>query len=240
MRNFVTYLTDQRRTHRYCTTTKLIKMKKIFVLLFLSNALFAQNKMEWGLKAGLQLSRFRGNDVVLTGSVPRGATTNVSPTVGYAVGAYFKTTESVFLQGEVMLSAKGANIKSLAQTTTVQYTQFDIPLSLGYRYKMWEVSGGPLVSVQLFDNGELKKFLTQLVGKEPSFSVFVPYTFGYQLGAAARFGKASIGVRYLTSIMPVTSQSIAYTDINADPQQRQAKFEQRSGVWQFTLGLRLN
>jgi|GEM_PF-1500129 len=229
-------------------------MKKIFVLLFFISSILtqirAQNNMEWGIKAGVQLSKFRGDALILSGgplssAMPQGASTNTAPTVGYAVGAYFKTTENVFLQGEIMLSAKGANIKPLAQTststtTTVQYTQFDIPLSVGYRYKIWEVSGGPLISVQLFDNGELKKFLSQQAGKEPNFNVFVPYTFGYQLGGAVRFGKTSIGVRYLASIMPVTSQSISYTDPNADPQQRQAKFEQRSGVWQFTVGLRLN
>jgi hypothetical protein len=230
-------------------------MKKILSLIFFVTTIltqtYAQNKVEWGLKAGVQLSQFRGNAFVLgdasitSSAMPRGLTTKTAPTIGYAVGAYFRTTESFFLQGEALISAKGANIKPLAitstsTTTTVQYTQLDIPLSIGYGQKRWEVSGGPLISVQLFDNGELKTLLGQFAGREPSFKAYVPYTFGYQLGGALRFGKASVGVRYLASIMPVTSQSITYIDPKLEPQQRQSRFEQRSGVWQISLGLRLN
>ncbi|TAF97870.1 MAG: PorT family protein [Cytophagia bacterium] len=225
-------------------------MRKILSALFFAVAIlsqtYAQKNLEWGVKAGVQLSQFRGNPLTIESSaMPVGASTEAPPTVGYAVGAYFKTTESVFLQGEVMLSVKGANIKPLAitstsKTTKVQYTQLDIPLSIGYRHKIWEVSGGPLISVQLADDGELKKLLGTFLGKEPPFKVFVPYTFGYQLGGGVHVGKLLVGVRYLSSIMPVTSQVINYTIPNATPPERQSRFEQRSSVWQFSLALRIN
>ena len=221
-------------------------------LIFLSlGQAIAQNKnFEWGLKAGVQLSQFRGEELVFSpnppavgsSSIPLGFSTRTTPTVGYAVGAYFRTTENVFLQGEVMLSAKGANIKpfnGLKSVTTVQYTQLDFPLSVGYRRKAWEVIGGPLIAVQLFDNGELKKFLGAVANREPPFRVYVPYTVGYQLGAALRLGAASVGLRYMASIMPVTSQSISYVDPAADPQLRQANFQQRSGVWQLTAAFKI-
>ena len=221
----------------------------VLIFLILGQAIAQNKNFEWGLKAGVQLSQFRGDGLVfsanpvVSSSPVRGATTRTAPTVGYAVGVYFRTTENVFLQGEAMLSAKGANINyfngSTTTTTTVQYTQLDFPLSVGYRQKFWEVSGGPLIAVQLFDNGELKKFLGEVANREPPFKVYVPYTVGYQLGAALRLGSASVGLRYMASIMPVTSQSISYVDPAADPSLRQANFQQRSGVWQLSAAFKI-
>lgn len=68
-------------------------------------------------------------------------------------------TENVFLQGELLISVKGAQLERLSTgtKTDIQYGHLDIPLSIGYKYNRFEITGGPLLTVQLFDDNNLKK-----------------------------------------------------------------------------------
>ncbi len=230
-------------------------MKKniIFCLCLFSITIQAQKRVETGLKVGLQLCRFQGIDFNwspesgASSRSPERLSTKTTPVFGYAVGGYVRTLEPTFLQAEMMLSVKGAQIDQFVgnnttktSTTTVKYRQIDIPLAIGHRFKQFEVVGGPMISVNLSDNGKLKTLLAQYSNNPPSFSPYQTITAGYHFGAGYWFtDKLTANLRYMGSIQNVTSQSIYFTDPNLPVGQRESSFKQRSGVWQLTVGYRL-
>ena len=150
--------------------------------------------------------------------------------------------EDVFLQGELLVSIKGAQLERLSTgtKTNLQYGQLDIPLSIGYKIRQFEISGGPLLSVQLFDNGALKELLSQYSNTPLTFSPYKSYAFGYQAGIGANFDKITINLRYLASIQPTSNMYIAYTSPGADPQLRESHFQQNFGSLQLTAAYRLS
>jgi hypothetical protein len=201
--------------------------------------------VEWGIKAGLQMSQFRGDDFL--GRLATSSSTNLDRVKskgdmksGYAIGGYVRTTETVFLQGEMLVSIKGAGLENVnnGTKTEIQYGQIDIPLSLGYKHKRLEFSGGPLISLQLFDDEKLKNFLSQYSSTPLTFSPYRSYAFGYQAGIGLNFNKLSFGIRYLASIQGVTDMYIAYS-IPGDTQLRDSRFQQRFSSLQFSASYRL-
>lgn len=223
-------------------------MKKFSTILcVLSFAFFSvkAQSIEWGLKAGVQMTQLNGEDfegVPATSSsrTPEKVTTKGGSTLGYAIGGYVRTTENVFLQGELLVSIKGAQIKRLTTgiKTDIQYGQLDIPLSLGYRFKRFEISGGPLLSVHIFENTNLKQFLSQYSNTSLTFSPYKSYTFGYQAAAGVNFNKLTINLRYLASIQPVSDMYISYKTVNSEL--RESHFQQNFGALQLTAAYRLS
>jgi hypothetical protein len=230
-------------------------MKKniILCLCLFSINVIAQKKVQTGIKVGLQMCRFQGIDFnwspesPASSRAPERLSTKTSSVVGYTVGGYVRTLEPTFLQAELMLSVKGAKVDQFvgnsttkASTTTVQYTQIDIPLSIGHQFDKIEVSGGPMISVNVAENGKLKTLLAQYSANPPQFSPFQTLTAGFHFGAGYRLtDKLVINLRYMGSIQNVTSQSIYFTDPTLPVGQRESSFKQRSGVWQLTVGYKL-
>jgi hypothetical protein len=109
---------------------------------------------------------------------------------------------------------------------------------LGYKLKQFEFTGGPLLSVQAFDNGELKKFLSLFSSSPLNFSPYRAYSFGYHAGVGVRFNKIGLNLRYLASIQPVSDMYIAY-NVAGTSELRDSRFQQRSGVVQLTASYQL-
>lgn len=226
-------------------------MKKFLTVLFFFffaavSSGYAQS-VEWGLKAGVQMTRFIGSDfegVLPTSSsrIPERISTKGGSTLGYTIGGYVRTTENVFLQGEMLVSVKGAQLERLSNSTktSVQYGQLDIPFSIGYKHNHFEISGGPMLSVQLFDNGKLQEFLSLYSTAPLTFSPYKSYAFGYQAAIGANFNKVGVNLRYLASIQPVSDMYIGYTTAGSDPQLRESRFQQSFGSLQLTVSYRLS
>lgn len=223
-------------------------MKKFSTVLCVLTIAFASVKaqsVEWGLKAGLQITQFNGKDfegVLATSSsrIPEKVTSKGGSTIGYTIGGYVRTTENVFLQGELLVSVKGAQLERLSTgiKTAIQYGHLDIPLSLGYKFNRFEISGGPLLTVQLFDDNNLKKFLSQYSNSPLTFSPYKSYTLGYQAAAGVNFNKLTINLRYLASIQPVSDMYISYNTVNSEL--RESHFQQSFGALQLTAAYRLS
>ncbi|AXE19485.1 hypothetical protein DR864_17925 [Runella rosea] len=219
----------------------------LFILLLAAvSSVYAQS-VEWGLKAGVQMTQFMGSDfegVLATSSsrTPEKISSKGGSTFGYTLGGYVRSTENVFLQGELLVSVKGAQLERLSTSTktSVQYGQLDIPFSIGYKHNQFEISGGPLLSVQLFENGTLKEFLSQYSNTPLSFSPYKSYAFGYHAGIGAHFNKLGVNLRYLASIQPVSDMYISYTTAGSDPQLRESLFQQNFGSLQLAISYRLS
>jgi Outer membrane protein beta-barrel domain len=230
-------------------------MKKniIFCLCLFSINIFAQKKVQTGIKAGLQICRFQGIDFnwspenPASSRAPERLSTKTLPVLGYTVGGYIRTLEPTFLQAEIMLSVKGAQIDQFlgnnttkTSTTTIQYTQIDIPLSIGHQFNKIEIGGGPMISVNVAENGKLKTLLAQYSASPPQFSPFQTLTAGFHFGVGYRLtDKLTANLRYMGSIQNVTAQSIYFDDPTLAVGQRESSFKQRSGVWQLTVGYKL-
>jgi hypothetical protein len=222
-------------------------MKQLLTITFCLMVVFCVNaqSVEWGLKAGLQISQFRGDDFYGRPAVSSATTLDKVSTkggmkTGYVIGGYVRGTEDVFLQAEMLVSIKGAELENVSSKvkTAIQYGQLDIPLSLGYKHKHLEISGGPLISVQMFDDNKLKTFLSQYSSSPVTFSPYRPYTLGYQTGIGFNFNKLSLGLRYLASIQGVSDMYISY-NIPGDTQVRDSHFQQRFSSVQFMAAYRL-
>lgn len=203
-------------------------------------------RVEWGLKAGLQLSQFKGEDFLArrTASSSSNLETIRSSgkmTFGYAIGGYVRTLEDVFLQGELLLSVKGGELESSnsSNLTNLQYGQIDIPLSIGYQKNRFEISAGPMLSFKAFDDGNLKEFLSQYSNSPLTFSPYRPFTLGYQGGVGFKANKLKLGLRYLASIQGVSDMYIAY-NVPGDSQLRDSRFFQKFGVLQLTAAYQLS
>jgi hypothetical protein len=223
-------------------------MKKFSTILCFLSIAFSSVKaqgVEWGLKAGVQMTQFKGSDfegvAATSGSrTPEKVSTKGGSTLGYTIGGYVRTTENVFLQGELLVSVKGAQLErlSVGTKTDIQYGQLDIPLSIGYKINHFEITGGPLLTVQLFDDNNLKKFLSQYSNSPLTFSPYKSYTFGYQAAAGLNFNKLTVSLRYLASIQPVSDMYISYNTANSEL--RESHFQQSFGALQLTAAYRLS
>ncbi|MCU0339283.1 MAG: PorT family protein [Spirosomaceae bacterium] len=224
----------------------MTKTAKVFLILLMTVVGKAQSQgIEWGLKGGLQITSFRGDD--FQGRKPSSSSTAYDKitskggaATGYALGIYARSQESVFLQGEALISIKGAVLETVGQNTetAVQYGQLDIPVSIGYQTKRFDVMGGPMLSVNVFDDGKLKNFLSSYANSPLTFSPYRTYAFGYQLGAGLKFNKLGVQLRYLASIQPVSDMYISYSTPGAS-ELSQSRFQQRAGVIQATVSYRL-
>lgn len=185
-------------------------------------------------------SDFEGVQAISSSRTPEKVSTKGGSTLGYTVGGYVRTTENVFLQGELLVSVKGAQLERLntGTKTTIQYGHLDIPLSIGYKSNRFEITGGPLLTLQLFDDNNLKKFLSQYSNSPLTFSPYRSYTFGYQAAVGVNFNKLTVNLRYLASIQPVSDMYISYNTVNSEL--RESHFQQSFGALQLTASYRLS
>jgi Outer membrane protein beta-barrel domain len=219
-------------------------MKKLIVLLLITIPFLAnsQSNVQWGLKVGLQFTQLRGD--VFRGyvggngnSIPEEISSKGSGSLGYTLGGFVRTTEDFFLQGELLIATKGGQLtRNSTNKQLVQFGQIDIPLSVGYRVGTLEFLGGPVISVQAYDDGNLKEFLSAYSSSPLTFSPYRPYNVGYHLGAGMNFGKLSLNLRYLASIQNVSGINIFYT---VDGQRKNSRFEQYSSAVQVSVGYQI-
>jgi Outer membrane protein beta-barrel domain len=223
-------------------------MKYVSLVLMCIVSLSTQAQLkEWGIKGGLQLAKFQGDDflarsAISSSTIPEKVVTNASSVAGYTIGAYIRGAESVFLQGEALISVKGAQLDRMAASgkisTTIRYGQLDLPLSLGFRHKTFEITGGPLLSIHLFNDDKLYNFLSQYAINSKKFTPYRRTAFGYHIGMGLTFNRIGLQARYATSLQNVTSAVITYP--NTDPAQfSQSYFQQAFGSLQFSVSYRI-
>ena len=224
-------------------------MRKIIISLICLNCTlsYAQKKVEFGLKGGVSFSKFRGEDfngVPLTSSsmTPERVSTMVSPAFGYTIGGYVRTLEDVFLQGELLLSMKGARVDRYASggkiTTQANFGQIDIPLSVGYKYKKLEILGGLSLSANFYDDGKLQTLLNQY-GKF-KVSPYRTFTTGYHIGLGFALKKITLNARFVGGIQQIVDETVYIDDPTLATGFRQSSFQQRTDMWQLTVGYKLN
>ena len=188
------------------TSLKLIIMKNLKVYFLVIAALFigvnasAQNEVNLGVKAGVNLSNFGGDGVE-----------DADSKVGFSIGATldYGLTESLFLLTGLDFTTKGAKGKfdddddDFEISINPMYLQ--IPVHAGYKLNMANdaklvISAGPYVAYGL--GGKVKSDFdgvsvsTDFFGDEDKGAIAKRFDFGVGLGVGYEFSKFKIGVGY--------------------------------------------
>jgi Outer membrane protein beta-barrel domain len=207
--------------------------KKLLILLsFLAfaggNDSFAQFTI--GIKGGVNFSQLKTD--FKTQSFGDNLQQSLDTKTGYVGGVYVRIGSKIFIQPEFIFSAKGGSVNILkggttntSQTVAIEYTNFDIPVMIGFKVGPLRLNAGPMASFKVSDKGldEALKAYSNNVSES-----FKNASYGYQAGGGLDLGALSLDLRYEGSLSEVTGNT--FNNIN---------FTQKGNLWQLTLGLRL-
>ncbi len=216
----------------------------VLLFSFLATDNFAQNKgFSFGIKGGVNLSQLNTGDFfankTYNGNVLLDNLKNSFETkTGYVAGIYFRIGSDFYIQPEFQISAKGGSLNILNTLTNdkkvvnIDYTNFEIPLMLGYKYKFLRVMAGPIASFNIKSSDELETLLNDY-STQPIKNTFKEATYGYQFGVGVNLLGLSLDVRREGSLSDISNAKIV-NDLNNN-----INFSQKSHLWQVTLGLRI-
>jgi hypothetical protein len=178
-------------------------MKKCFVLFIISLFIIsAQAQVRFGLKSGLNISSFYGDDAG-----------DLDSKLGF-VGGFFISYQSknlFILQPEVSYTMKGATAKIESANFSLSYDYIEIPILFKFEFPLTDnpnikpaVFAGPFVAfktkakVTLSVNGETE---------DADIKYVAPRDYGFQIGGAlgVNLGKYELGfdVRYILGLTSV-------------------------------------
>lgn len=175
-------------------------MKKILLIGFAVMAFAAQSFAQFnvGIKGGLNYSTIKAENNEF----------NESGILGYHIGGWARIGESFYLQPELYLGSKGADLKFTQSGTTVEqsgkarFTTIDVPLLLGTKVGMESFNirlmAGPAFQFNLDTD---QSAFSQAV--DPDFYHYRDFVTNLQAGAGVDFGNLSIDLRYETSLQDI-------------------------------------
>ena len=192
------------------------------------NNSFAQFSI--GIKGGVNFSQLKTD--FKTQSFGDNLQQSLDTKTGYVGGVYVRFGKKFFIQPEFIFSAKGGSVNILkggttnsSQTVAIEYTNFDIPVLIGFKVGPIRLNAGPMASFKVSDKGldEALKSYSSNVSES-----FKNASYGYQAGGGVDLGALSLDLRYEGSLSEVTGNT--FNNIN---------FTQKGNLWQLTLGLKL-
>jgi Outer membrane protein beta-barrel domain len=204
--------------------------KKLLVLLFVlafakGNETFAQFSL--GIRGGVNFSQLKTDN---TQSVGANLQQSLDTKTGYVGSVYARIGGKLFLQPELIFSAKGGSVNILkngtSQTVAIDYTNFDVPLLIGYKIGPIRLNAGPLASFKVSNSNELDEELKKVSSNLGES--FKKASYGYQAGGGVDIGSLSVDLRYEGSLSEVSA--LSSSNIN---------FSQKGNLWQLTVGLKL-
>lgn len=208
-------------------------MKKKLILLvalltFSLTKLTAQT-FSFGLKGGINFSQLKTD----AGSFKDIYEQSTATKTGYVGGVFFRFGDKVFIQPELLFSAKGGKINALqtpgsppAKTLDIDYSSIDVPVLLGFKVGPVRLNAGPVASFKVSQSidDDLKNYSAN-VGES-----FKNAAYGYQAGVGIDIGAFSVDLRYEGSISEVSALSDLTKNVTAS---------QKGKLFQLTAGLKL-
>ena len=210
--------------------------KQMFILLailLMGKLNESQAQFTLGIRGGVNFSQLKTDSQQ---SVGVNIKQSLDTKTGYVGGVFARIGTKIFIQPELIFSAKGGSINvlqqngSTAQTIAIEYTNLDVPLLIGFKFGPLRLNAGPVASFKISDKGlndELKKYSSN-VGES-----FKNASYGYQAGAGVDIGSFCLDLRYEGSLSDISSGDFKDNLMN------KVNFSQRSNLWQVTLGLKL-
>ncbi|MCY7350400.1 MAG: PorT family protein [Cytophagaceae bacterium] len=192
----------------------------------------------FGLKAGVNLSQLRGDDLSLINGNPVNFNDNSNRSLGLVVGGFFRVGRTVYLQPEILLSQKagrfainrgGGTVN--AQNVDIRFTNIDFPILVGVKIAdVFRINAGPILTFTTSDNGNLRDTFAQYSSDNFDNS-FKKGNVGYQAGVGLDIGKFMLDVRYEGNLTNVFNVNVR--DVNSSLQ-----FGRKLNLWQATIGFK--
>lgn len=158
---------------------------------------------------------------------------NSKSTTGIVGGAFFRFGRKLFLQPEVLISAKGGSFDLIrsglaTQQIDVKLTTLDVPILIGFKLGPLRLNAGPMASLTISKNQTLKDALNQYTTQSIN-DTFKQAVFGYQAGAGLTLGGLQLDVRYEGNLSDLSQVGIITPG-------NDARFTTKTTLWQLTVG----
>lgn len=201
-------------------------MFTFLALIVFASVSFAQFKL--GISGGFSSSKIKPKEELLSVSSAQELYFNTKESkTGYHIGGVMQlSTESIFIQPELLFTSMGGSIEmkedGRTQTLEQQVNRMDIPVVMGIKMGPLRIGAGPVVSYvfkteSLFD--EMKNSTAQEKLSEANF--------GYQAGVGVDFWRIGIDLKYEGSLTDL-SDGMTFGGTKYD-------FETRTSQWILSL-----
>ena len=188
-----------------------------------------------GIKGGVNLARLETDGLVtLNGAVIKDQLqASLDTKQSYVGGIYARLGRKIFIEPEVLVSTKGGSIyvPGLSQTKQFTFTNIDVPVLLGFRWKIFHVMAGPVASYTLKTDTELNDLINRVTTKSGSTAAIAAKTsFSYQVGGGIDLLGFTLDVRYEGNLSQLTKTLPIPTGITFSP---------KLNLYQVTLGYKI-
>jgi hypothetical protein len=189
-----------------------------------------------GIKGGVNLARLETDGLVtLNGAVIKDQLLESLDTKqSYVGGIYARLGRKIFIEPEVLISTKGGSIyiPSLIQTKQFTFSNIDVPVLLGFRWKIFHIMAGPVASYTLKTDSELNDLINKVIQK---YKISVPEivtktSFSYQAGGGIDLLGFTLDVRYEGNLSQLTKTLPIPAGITFSP---------KLNLYQVTLGYKI-
>jgi hypothetical protein len=189
-----------------------------------------------GIKGGVNLARLETDGLVtLNGAVIKDQLqASLDTKQSYVGGIYARLGRKIFIEPEVLVSTKGGSIyvPGLSQTKQFTFTNIDVPVLLGFRWKIFHVMAGPVASYTLKTDTELNDLINLVTTKYTGTTaeIAAKTSFSYQVGGGIDLLGFTLDVRYEGNLSQLT---------NTLPIPAGITFSPKLNLYQVTLGYKI-
>ena len=189
-----------------------------------------------GIKGGVNLARLETDGLVtLNGSVIKDQLqASLDTKQSYVGGIYARLGRKIFIEPEVLVSTKGGSIyvPGLSQTKQFTFTNIDVPVLLGFRWKIFHVMAGPVASYTLKTDTELNDLINLVTTKYTGSTaeIAAKTSFSYQVGGGIDLLGFTLDVRYEGNLSQLTKTLPIPAGITFSP---------KLNLYQVTLGYKI-
>ena len=189
-----------------------------------------------GIKGGVNLARLETDGLVtLNGAVIKNQLqASLDTKQSYVGGIYARLGRKIFIEPEVLVSTKGGSIyvPGLSQTKQFTFTNIDVPVLLGFRWKIFHAMAGPVASYTLKTDTELNDLINLVTTKYTGTTaeIAAKTSFSYQAGCGIDLLGFTLDVRYEGNLSQLT---------NTLPIPAGITFSPKLNLYQVTLGYKI-
>ena len=158
---------------------------------------------------------------------------NSKSTTGIVAGAFLRFGKKIFIQPELLISAKGGSFDLIrtglaTQQIDVRFTTLDVPLLIGFRLGPFRLNAGPMASLTISEKQTLKDALNQYTS-QPIDETLKQAVFGYQAGIGLTLVGIQLDARYEGNLSDLSQVGISTPG-------NDARFTAKTTLWQLTAG----
>lgn len=186
-----------------------------------------------GIKGGVNLSTL--NTSLLSSGISQFYVENAKNQTGYVAGVYARLGRKVFLEPELLFSAKGGTFDAInvvsgdKKLVDIHYTNIDVPLLLGIKLGHLHFLGGPIASYQLSNNETVDTAFNNYLGGSIANGLSKSQ-IAYQVGGGIDLLGITLDVKYEGSLTDIAQDIKVPAGVT---------LSQKPSLVQVTLGIKI-